>query len=86
MFELMGEKPELAKADAAAVMKIETALAKGSLDKVSRRDPEKVYHKMTKRNWQALSPAFRWNQYFALPAAPRNFNPSTCPGRISSRP
>ena len=26
---------------------LETALAKGSLDRVSRRDPEKVYHKMT---------------------------------------
>ena len=30
------------------VMRLETALAKGSLDNVSRRDPEKIYHKMTR--------------------------------------
>ena len=48
MLELAGEKPEQAKADAAAVMQFETALAKGSLDLVSRRDPEKVYHKIGK--------------------------------------
>ena len=65
MFELAGEKPEQAKADAATVMQIETALAKGSLDRVSRRDPEKVYHKMSKPELAALSPAFRWNEYFA---------------------
>ena len=65
MFELAGEKPDQAKTDAAAVMKIETALAKGSLDLVSRRDPEKVYHKMTSAELAALSPAFRWNEYFA---------------------
>src|SRR5262249_47988902 len=43
IFELAGEKPDQAKASAATVMRIETALAKGSLDNVSRRDPEKVY-------------------------------------------
>ena len=43
-FELAGEKPDQAEADAATVMRIETGLAKGSLDLVSRRDPEKVYH------------------------------------------
>jgi putative endopeptidase len=71
MFELAGEKPSnQAKADAAAVMQIETALAKGSLDLVSRRDPEKVYHKIGKPELAALSPAFRWNEYFAASGAP----------------
>ena len=51
-------------------MKFETALAKGSLDLVSRRDPEKVYHKMGKPELAALSPAFRWNEYFAATGAP----------------
>ena len=27
-------------------MDIETALAKGSMDRVERREPEKIYHKM----------------------------------------
>ena len=35
-------------------MRIETELAKGSLDRVSRRDPEKIYHKMTKAELAAL--------------------------------
>ena len=70
MFELAGEKPAQAKAYAETVMKLETALAKGSLDKVSRRDPEKVYHKMSKRELEALSPAFHWSEYFAGTSAP----------------
>ena len=70
MFTLAGETPERAKADAATVMKIETDLAKGSLDNVSRRDPEKVYHKMTKAELDRLAPAFRWSQYFAGAGTP----------------
>ena len=70
MFELVGEKSEQAKADAATVMKLETDLAKGSLDVVSRRDPEKVYHKMSKPGLASLSPAFRWNLYFTGSGAP----------------
>ena len=31
------------------MVRIETDLAKGSLDLVSRRDPEKVYHLLTRR-------------------------------------
>ena len=70
MFELAGEKPEQAAADAAVVMKVETALAKGSLDLVSRRDPEKVYHKMGRQELAALSPAFHWNEYLTDTRAP----------------
>ena len=46
MFELAGQQPERAKTLAETVMRIETELAKASLDLVSRRDPEKVYHPM----------------------------------------
>jgi endothelin-converting enzyme/putative endopeptidase len=70
MFELTGEKPDVAKAHAGIVMKIETALAKGSLDNVSRRDPEKVYHLMTRQELQALSPDFRWSEYLTASRAP----------------
>jgi endothelin-converting enzyme/putative endopeptidase len=70
MLELTGEKPDQAKADAAAIVQFETALAKGSLDLVSRRDPDKIYHKMGKPELAALSPAFRWNEYFAATGAP----------------
>jgi putative endopeptidase len=70
IFELAGERPAQAKAYADAVMKLETALAKGSLDNVSMRDPEKVYHKMSRKDLGSLSPAFPWNQYFTGAGAP----------------
>ena len=70
MMELAGRKPGQAKADADTIMKFETALAKGSLDLVSRRDPDKIYHKMGKPELAALSLEFRWNEYFAATHAP----------------
>ena len=70
IFELAGEKPDKAAADAATVMRIETNLAKGSLDLVSRRDPEKVYHKLTRPEIQALDPDFRWDLYITGSGAP----------------
>ncbi|MGA3097875.1 MAG: M13 family metallopeptidase [Bryobacteraceae bacterium] len=70
LFELAGEKPEQAKAGAAIVMKVETDLAKASLDLVSRRDPEKVYHKMTRREVEALDKNFQWNRYLTASGAP----------------
>ena len=70
MFELAGEPAAQAKGDAATVMAIETALAKGSLDRVSQRDPEKVYHKMTVAELEALGPLFQWAAYFRDAGAP----------------
>jgi len=70
MFGLAGEKTAPAKADAETVMKIETALAQGSLDNVSRRDPEKVYHKMSTREMEALSPVFHWKEYLRASGSP----------------
>ena len=40
MFELLGDQPETAAAEAQTVMRIETALAKGSMTRVERRDPK----------------------------------------------
>ncbi len=70
MFELMGESPDKAAADANTVMKLETALATVSMDRVERRDPNKTYHKMTVTELQNLSPAFTWNSYFATLKGP----------------
>jgi putative endopeptidase len=65
MLQLLGDKPEDAAAEARTVMRIETALAKASLTRVERRDPNKVYHKMTREELQALSPSFSWDRYLA---------------------
>jgi endothelin-converting enzyme/putative endopeptidase len=70
MFELAGDKPEDAKAHAATVMRIETELAKASLDRVSRRDPEKIYHPLKKADMIAMTPNFQWAQYFTGTKAP----------------
>jgi endothelin-converting enzyme/putative endopeptidase len=70
MFKLLGDSAEKAALEAAAVMKIETALAKGSMDRVERRDPEKVYHKLTEKEWQDLTPSLSWPKYRAAVGAP----------------
>ena len=64
MFELLGEAPAAAKAHAQTVMDIETALAKASLTRVEKRDPYKLFHKMTPAQLQALTPSFHWAAYF----------------------
>ncbi len=71
MLELAGQKPEEAAANAKEVMAIETALAKVSMDRVSRRDPARVYHAMTVADLSKLSSAFDWNRYIAARGAPK---------------
>ncbi len=70
MFQLLGEPAEKAATDAAAVMRIETDLAKGSLDRVSRRDPNQTYHKLTVHELFSLDPAIDWPKYFEGVGAP----------------
>ncbi len=65
MLVLLGETSASAKAHAATVMSIETALAKASLTRVDKRDPYKLFHKLTPGQLQALTPSFRWEPYFA---------------------
>jgi endothelin-converting enzyme/putative endopeptidase len=65
MFELLGDAPGGATTEAQAVMRIETALANGSLTPVERRDPKLLYHKMELKQLEALSPSFRWKKYFS---------------------
>jgi endothelin-converting enzyme/putative endopeptidase len=45
-------------------MRIETALAKGQMTRVERRDPPKLYHKMSVEELQKLTPTFGWHTYF----------------------
>jgi endothelin-converting enzyme/putative endopeptidase len=71
MFELLGDAPEKASAEAKTVLDIETSLAKSALDVTSRRDPNKVYHKMTLQQLAELSPEFEWNLYRRALGAPR---------------
>jgi len=70
MFELLGDAPGVAASEAQTVLRIETALANGSLTQVERRDPKLLYHKMTRPELEALSPSFRWKEYFSLAGQP----------------
>jgi len=63
MFELMGDEPAAAAAEAKTVMDLETKLAEASLTKVERRDPEKLYHKMGAAELKKLAPDFDWEGY-----------------------
>jgi endothelin-converting enzyme/putative endopeptidase len=70
LFTLLGDSKETSDAEAKTLMEIETELAKASLDRTARREPEKRYHKMTGAELQALSPAFSWSAYFKETGAP----------------
>ena len=63
MFVLLGDTPEQAATEAANVMRIETALAKGSMGRVEMRDPANRYHLMSVSEAQALTPDFNWRRY-----------------------
>ncbi len=71
MMQLLGDRPEVAKAEAAKIMDIETNLAKASLTRVEQRDPYKLFHKVDFKGLQALTPDFDWSIYIkdiGLPA------------------
>jgi putative endopeptidase len=63
MFVLLGDSQDKAAEEAKSVMSIETALAKGAIDRVELRDPAKRYHIMTLAELQALSPGYDWTPY-----------------------
>jgi putative endopeptidase len=70
MFALFGDTPEAAQAAARMVLAIETELARASLPRDQRRDPHKVYHRMTAAQLQQLASRFDWPRYFAASAVP----------------
>jgi putative endopeptidase len=64
MFTLAGDSADQAAKEAAAVMEIETALAKASMSRVDLRDPDKIYHIYTVADFQKLTPAFDYSLFF----------------------
>jgi len=65
MMQLLGESPDRAQANAATVMRIETALANASLTRVDRRDPYKIYHRTTPSDLPKVAPTVDWNAFRA---------------------
>jgi putative endopeptidase len=64
MLQLAGISAADAAKQADAIMRLETSIAKISLDVTARRDPMKVYHKMTLAQFEGLADSFSWSLYF----------------------
>ncbi len=64
MFTLAGDTPEQAAKEAAAVMEIETAMAKSATSRTDLRQPENRYHIYTLVDFEKLTPEFDWDTYF----------------------
>jgi putative endopeptidase len=64
VLKLMGEPETQAASDARAIIQLETALAKVSMDITSQRDPKNVYHLMPATDVAGLTPDVSWIQFF----------------------
>jgi putative endopeptidase len=71
MLKLLGTSERQAARDAQAIMKLETALAKVSLDVTSQRDPHNIYHMMPNSGLQALTPAVNWEKFYPATGSPQ---------------
>jgi putative endopeptidase len=70
LFILAGRSPEQAADSAKTVLRIETALAKASMDRTLRRDPKNRDHKMARDQAVALAPNFYLSRYFTAVGTP----------------
>jgi putative endopeptidase len=71
MLKLLGASEAQASSDAQAIMKLETALAKVSLDITSQRDPHNIYHMMPNTGLQALTPTLNWEHFYPATGSPQ---------------
>jgi putative endopeptidase len=69
-FKLMGESESDAASDAQTVFRLETALAKASMDVTSRREPTNVYHMMQVAELGTLTPNLEWSRFLSDAGAP----------------
>ncbi len=70
MFTLAGQSAQQAADSAQTILRIETALAKASMDRTARRDPKNRDHKMTRAETIGLAPNFYLDRYFAAVGSP----------------
>ena len=70
LFRLAGASEKKAHADAATVLRIETALARAAMDVVKRRDPANVNNVRSLAEVQSLAPSFDWKAYLSAIQAP----------------
>ena len=71
MFVLLGDAAADAKAHAQTVLAMETRFAEASMDRVTMRDPNAVYHMMTLAAFDSLTPSLDWKGFLAAQKAPQ---------------
>lgn len=74
MFKLYGMDEKTAKANAAVVMRIETALAKASMTRVEMRDPFKTYNKVSVAGLDSLTPSLKWADMLDGMGVPKRYD------------
>ena len=70
LLRLAGASEKRARADAASVLRIETALARAAMDVVKRRDPANVNNVRSLAQIQSAAPSFDWKGYLAAVRSP----------------
>jgi predicted metalloendopeptidase len=70
MFQLIGDSPEKAAANAKAVLSIETKLAEASMDRTARRDPKNRDNRMTTEALSKMAPDLDFKTYLDAAGAP----------------
>src|SRR5438094_3379714 len=67
---LLGDAPAVADSEAQRILALETALARASLTRVERRDPNANYHKLALAAADSLTPNFAWPTFLRDAGAP----------------
>lgn len=66
MLQMSGENEADAKAHASLILNMETEMAKASMDRVTMRDPYKLYNKYTLSEFSKKTNQFDWKNFFEL--------------------
>ena len=70
LFELYGEGAAEAKTHAQTVLDIETKFAQASMDQVTQRNPNAVYHMMSIAQLDSITPHFHWQPFVTAQGGP----------------
>jgi putative endopeptidase len=70
MFALLGDAPDVANAEAATVLKLETSLAQNQVSRVALRDPSASDHKTAFADLLKLAPNIDWTAFYASAGVP----------------
>ncbi|HXJ31614.1 MAG TPA: M13 family metallopeptidase [Gemmatimonadales bacterium] len=70
MLQLVGDAPQTADSETAHVVALEAELARVSLTRVQRRDPNANYHKLSIAGADSITPHIEWAAFFQGAGAP----------------